>query len=147
MSRGVIVGVAFLVLALAGAQLIRPNFRNPNIRPELTIEARLGAASPAAGALERSCGDCHSYATEWPGYARFAPLSWLMASAVGRGRKAVNYSEWATYPPDRQRALLEQSCADVTARKMPPGVWTALKPKSRLSGSDAEAICAAAHQS
>ncbi|HEY6207763.1 MAG TPA: hypothetical protein VIW28_01775 [Gemmatimonadales bacterium] len=58
---------------------------------------------------------------------------------------AVNFSEWAAYPPEVQRNLLAESCADASTGKM-PGVYTRLQPETRLSARDIETICAASRQ-
>lgn len=68
-----------------------------------------------------------------------------MAYGVTEGRKAVNFSEWAAYPPEVQRTLLSASCQDVSDGKM-PGPYTLLHPETRLSAQDIETICAAARQ-
>ena len=133
-----------LVLVLAAAQLIQPKRTNPATDPGRTIQARLGAGSPVVAILGRACGDCHSNATTWPGYARVAPLSWIMAAAVTEGRAALNFSDWGAYSPERQRQLLAQSCRDARSGKMPGDAWTTLHPEARLSVRDIETICAAA---
>jgi len=84
-----------------------------------------------------------SNATVWPGYAQVAPLSWLMAYAVTKGRTAVNFSEWAAYSAEQQRLFLSVSCDDATSGKM-PGAYTFFKPDTRLSAQDIQTICAAA---
>ena len=66
-----------------------------------------------------------------------------MSYGVTKGRQAVNFSEWAGYPPDVRRTLLAASCQDVSAGKM-PGLYTLLRPETRLSAQDVETICAAA---
>ena len=68
-----------------------------------------------------------------------------MAYGVTTGRKAVNFSEWTSYPPQLQRALLSASCQDASAGKM-PGPYTLLHPEMRLSTHDIETICAAAQK-
>ena len=68
-----------------------------------------------------------------------------MAYGVTEGRKAVNFSEWAAYPPEQQRMLLVVSCQDASNGKM-PGPYTLLHPETRLSTQDVETICAAARQ-
>ncbi len=68
-----------------------------------------------------------------------------MASGVAEGRKAVNFSEWASYPPDVQRMLLSVSCQDATSGRM-PGPYTFVRPETKLSPQDIETICAAARQ-
>jgi hypothetical protein len=131
------------VVVFAAAQLVRPDRANPATDDSRTIQAHIGAASGLIPVLDRACRDCHSNATVWPWYTRIAPLSWLMASAVSEGRKAVNFSEWAAYSSDQQRLLLTMSCDDARSGKM-PGVYARLQPETRLSTRDVETICTAA---
>lgn len=132
-----------LVVALLAAQLLRPDRANPPIDASRTIGA--GTTSGLVAVLDRSCRDCHSNRTVWPWYTQVAPVSWLMAYAVTKGRKTINFSEWGGYSPEQQRALLALSCADVTNGKM-PGAYTLLHPETRLSTQDVETICAAARK-
>jgi Haem-binding domain len=132
-------------VVFAAAQLVRPGRANPPIDVSRTIQAHAGTASGLVAVLDRGCRDCHSNGTVWPWYTQVAPVSWLMAYGVREGRKAVNFSEWAAYPADRQRQLLVASCQDVSQGKM-PGPYTLLRPETRLSAQDVETICAAAHQ-
>jgi hypothetical protein len=64
---------------------------------------------------------------------------------VTSGRRAVNFSEWTAYSPEKQRMLLAASCDDATSGKM-PGIYTLLRSETRLSAQDVETICAAARQ-
>jgi hypothetical protein len=105
----------------------------------------VGTTSELVAVLDRSCRDCHSNATVWPWYTQIAPASWLMAYGVREGRTAVNFSEWAAYPPEAQRTLLAASCQDASDGKM-PGPYTLLHPETRLSPQDIETICTAARQ-
>jgi hypothetical protein len=133
------------VVVFAAAQLVRPDRANPPTDVSRTIQAHPGTGSGLVAVLDRACRDCHTNGTVWPSYTQVAPLSWLMAYAVRKGRQAVNFSEWAAYPPERQRTLLAESCQDVTAGKM-PGAYTLLHPATRLSAQDVETICTAARQ-
>jgi len=142
MGRRLIKVAGGLALVLAVAQLVRPDRTNPPLDPSQTIQAYSGAASGLAPVLDRACGDCHSNATVWPGYARVAPLSWLFAYGVAEGRKAVNFSEWGAYSPVQRQALLGASCRDAVDGKM-PGVYTLVRPDTKLSPTDIETICAA----
>ena len=134
-------GAVVLIVALAAAQFVRPQRANPPIDPSHAVQAHV--SSELGGVLDRSCGDCHSNRTVWHSFTQVAPLSWLYAYAVAKGRKAVNFSEWSAYPPERQRELLKASCRDVTAGKM-PGLWANVHPEARLSPRDVEILCAAA---
>jgi len=133
--------IVFIVV-FAAAQFVRPERTNPPIDPSRTIQAHVENAELSA-VLDRSCGDCHSNATEWRWYSKVAPLSWVMARAVTDGREVVNFSEWGSYPRSVQETLLDASCASATAGKM-PGPYTWFRPEAALSPKDIEVICAAA---
>lgn len=144
MSRRLKQVAVVVVVVFAVAQLIRPSRANPPIDPSRTLASHLGTGGTGVvSVLDRSCGDCHSNATTWPGYTQVAPLSWLMAYTVTEGRKQVNFSEWASYSPDNQRDLLAASCKAASNGKMSGGAWTTLHPEARLSSHDVETICAA----
>jgi hypothetical protein len=145
MSRRLKQAAIVLVVFFAAAQLVRPERANPATDATRTIQAQLGTTSELAAVLDRSCRDCHSNNTVWPWYTQIAPLSWLMARGVAEGRRAVNFSEWASYPPDVQRTLLSVSCQDATSGKM-PGPYTLVRPETKLSPQDIETICAAVHR-
>jgi Haem-binding domain len=133
------------VVVFATAQLVRPERANPATDAARTIQAHAGTTGELAAVLDRSCRDCHSNNTVWPWYTQIAPASWLMAYGVREGRKAVNFSEWAAYPPEAQRTLLSVSCQDATSGKM-PGPYTLVRPDTKLSPQDIETICTAARQ-
>jgi len=145
MSKLLKQAAVIFIVVLAAAQLVRPDRANPPTDASRAIQAEAGAANGLVAVLDRACRDCHSNGTVWPWYTQIAPASWLMASGVAEGRRAVNFSEWASYKPDVQRTLLSASCQDVSTGKM-PGAWTLLHPETRLSAEDVETICAAARK-
>ena len=144
MSRRLGQAAIVFILVFAAAQLVRPERANPATDVSRTIQAH-AASGRLAAVLDRACGDCHSNATVWPWYSRIAPVSWLMAYGVKKGRSAVNFSEWGAYPPEQRRILLALSCQDASEGKM-PGPYTLLRPETKLSAEDVETICAAARQ-
>jgi hypothetical protein len=145
MRRRVKQVAAALVIVVAAAQFVRPDRTNPPTDVDRTLRAHAGTGSKLAAVLDRSCRDCHSNDTVWPWITQIAPLSWVMARGVAEGRQAVNFSEWATYPPDVQRMLLSASCDDATSGTM-PGLYTLVRPETTLSAVDVETICTAARQ-
>jgi len=134
--------VVGLAAASAAAQLVQPPRTNPPTDPTHTIRSQIGSASALADVFDRSCADCHSNATEWRWYARVAPLSWVMASAVSKGREAVNFSEWAAYSLAKRRELLALSCHDARAGTMPVRAYLTFRRDAQLSAQDVETICA-----
>src|SRR5262249_41357394 len=124
---------------------VRPERANPATDVSRTIQAHVGTTSGLVAVLDRACSDCHSNATVWPWYTQIAPVSWLMAYGVKKGRSAVNFSEWAQYQPEQQRVLLIESCQDASQGRM-PGPYALLHPEMRLLPQDIETICAASRQ-
>jgi hypothetical protein len=135
-----------LVVLIALAQLVRPLDAKPSTDQSRTIQAHLQQGSVVGAVLDRSCGNCHTNASEWPWYARIAPVSWAIAKGVREGREAVNFSEWSGYSPEQRRDLLTASCKAASNGKMPDRLYTTLRPEARLSTGDIEAICAASRQ-
>lgn len=145
-GKMIVVVIVGLAVFFAVAQLIRPERTNPKTDPARTIQAQAGASGPLIAVLDRSCGDCHSNATDWSRYTTVAPFSWVVSYAVNTGRKTLNFSEWGAYTAAQQHALLNASCNSVTQGKMPGGIYTRLRPESRLSSEDIGVICAAARE-
>jgi hypothetical protein len=145
MSKRVKHAAVVFVIVLAAAQLVRPERANPPTVAGRAIGAQAGAASGLAAVLERACRDCHSNETVWPGYARIAPVSWLMAYNVRKGRSAVNFSDWAAYTPEERGILLALPCQDASEGRMPEP-YTLIRPETRLSVQDIETICTAARR-
>lgn len=139
---GLAVVVVFVVV-LAAAQLVRPERTNPKIDFARTFQAQNSASSGLVAVVDRSCGDCHSNATVWERYTNIAPLSWVITRGVTEGRKALNFSEWAGYAPEKQQELITASCRDASNGTMPMSVYLMIRPEARLSAQDVETICAA----
>jgi hypothetical protein len=70
----------------------------------------------------------------------------LKQAVVLEGRNAVNFSEWAAYPPGVQLPLLVESCHDATQGKMPGRPWTLLHPETQFSAHDIDTLCDAARR-
>jgi hypothetical protein len=140
--RIAVIVVVAIVVVFAAAQLVRPERTNPVSDASHSIEAKAPPALTAV--LGRACNDCHSNQTVWARYTNVAPMSWLIVSGVTQGRRAVNFSEWTTYPPEQQHALLVAACADTQSGKMPGTPYLMLRPEAKLSARDVETICAAA---
>ena len=134
----VVLAVIGLLLAI---QLFRPSRTNPTIDSTQEIAAVLKVNPGVQAILNRSCQDCHSNRTVWPGYSEVAPISWLVADDVNSGRRHMNFSEWGTYPSYKQQDLLNEMCKIVTQRDMPPFTYGLAHAPSRPSEAEREAIC------
>jgi mono/diheme cytochrome c family protein len=114
-----------LVLALIAIQFV-PYGRN-RVNPPIGAEPIWD--SPETRALaRRACFDCHSNETEWPAYARVAPVSWLVHHDVVEGRAVLNFSEW-----DRPQGEAGDIVEAVQEGSMPPLQYKPLHAGARLS--------------
>jgi hypothetical protein len=129
------------VLALVGAQLVRPDRTNPPEDPARTLEAALAPPPEVSAILARACADCHSSRTRWPWYTNVAPLSWWIADHIKDGRVEVSFSEWATYSPRKQAHKLEEMCEQVQQGGMPLGSYTLVHRDAKLSPADVKLLC------
>ena len=122
-------GLAFCVAFIA-IQLAPVNRTNPPVQGDFRGSAEV------VSALRRACYDCHSNETVWPWYSRVAPLSWVIAYDVNKGRAALNFSTWNQFSPERQAEAMKESWEEVAKRKMPTWYYVALHPEARLSAND-----------
>jgi hypothetical protein len=138
--------VTSCVIAAASIQLMpAKRSANPLVNSADTIEASLNVPAPVEKLLTEACKDCHSLQTRWPLYARVAPVSWLLAHDVKRGREAFNLSQWATYAGSNRSVamgFLAAACADVQSHHMPPAAYKRMHPAARLQPGQIETLCA-----
>ena len=94
MKRRVKFAVLASLIGLASAQLIQPDMHNPPVNPARRLWN--GDVNPrVARIMRRACGNCHSYETQWPWYAKISPVSWFLARHVRDGRAKLNFDEWS----------------------------------------------------
>jgi heme-binding protein/cytochrome P460 len=122
------------LLALAGAQFVRPKLENP------PVTAEIAAPDAVKQVLRRACYDCHSNETRLPWFDQIAPASWLVARDVAEGRKRLNFSELGAQPAARQKAALFESVNHVALGAMPPRAYLALHPGARVDGTEVASL-------
>jgi hypothetical protein len=74
--------------------------------------------------LKSSCYDCHSNNTEYPWYNNIQPVAWWLNKHVQNGKKALNFSEFATYPIRRKYKKLDGMIKEVQSGDMPLSSYT-----------------------
>ncbi len=130
------------LLVFGAIQLVPVRRSNPPVEREPAWD------SPETRALAaQACFNCHSNETQWPWYARVAPVSWVILYDVTEGREKLNFSEWDKYvevidpgDPFPPKSLSERVAEQIRSGRMPPGIYLLMHPEARLSGSDKEAL-------
>ena len=124
-----VLGLSLLV-ALVAIQFLPVDTSNPPVIGDVPT-------SPAVKAvLRRACYDCHSNETEWPWYARVAPVSWLIARDVRKGRAELNFSTWNQYSTQQRVKKLKETWEQVAEGEMPPWFYLPAHREARLSAED-----------
>src|SRR6185503_16462432 len=110
---------------------------------------RLGTGDPepreVRWILRRACYDCHSTEVRWPIWAYVAPMSWQVVGDVDRARSVMNFSDWASYPPDQQTFFRTLISSATTTHRMPLWRYLTLHPDARLGRDDLAVLSAWSH--
>src|ERR1044072_6009077 len=128
-------GLAFVGIFVA-VQLLPLPPTSPPFDPATSLERSMPLPAPVKAILDRSCRDCHTNETRWPGYGYVAPASWLLARDVDEGRENLNFSEWGLLDTDSQRDSLIEICRKVTRGEMPLKTYTWIHRAARLAPDD-----------
>lgn len=124
--------VVALVVVFVGAQLVPYGRYHEN--PPVGMEPAWD--SPETRSLAKlACFDCHSNETQWPAYARVAPVSWLIHRDVDEGRAVLNFSEW-----QRPQEEAAEAAAEVREGEMPPAIYRLMHREARLSDAEVERL-------
>jgi hypothetical protein len=127
---------AAAILAAVAAQLVPVKRDNPPVTFEVDAPAEVKTI------LERSCFDCHSNRTRWPWYSRVAPVSWLVARDVHRGRKEMNFTEWPAFDFEEQEHLRGEIVKQVNRGKMPLPIYLVMHGEAILRADDRRRLLA-----
>lgn len=125
--RWVVLG---LVVAFVAIQFVPVDWSNP------PVSAEVPAPPEARALLRRACYDCHSHETVWPWYSKVAPVSWLIARDVRKGRDELNFSTWDRYTTKQQVKKLKESWEEVAEGEMPPWFYLPVHRDAALSVED-----------
>jgi hypothetical protein len=122
-------------LVWIGVQFVPTGISQTSTTPTRTHMSE--GITPQVGAiLDRSCQDCHSGNTRWPWYSRIAPVSWLVARDVRRGRSKLDFSDWAgRYHSHNERMEI---CDAVSNGSMPIRMYTLIHRDARLTPQEVD---------
>lgn len=135
MSRRRVLVVLFGLLVVVGVALVLVgNVASAHTNPPVTHTVQWN--DPATEQIaRRACFDCHSNETRWPWYSYVAPMSFLVARDVEKGRSEMNFSTGRELEGDEMAEQIERG-------KMPPGIYLPLHPEANLSETEKQQLIA-----
>ena len=134
---------AVLLAGFGVIQFYQPDKSNPRLNPAAKFEAVAHPATEVISVIDRACRDCHSNSTVWPWYSRVAPVSWLIADDVRKGRAHLNFSEWDRLSPEAAKTRLNKACEELKDGGMPLWQYRLIHSEARLSEQEIDNFCKA----
>jgi hypothetical protein len=137
--------LAAFAIVFTGVQFTGPERpTNEKLQPENAMTAFVNVPPHMEALLRKGCVNCHTNQTEWPWYARFAPLSWLVNEDVRKARAVFNMSEWGERygkKPAIGATMLVSGCASMKSGRMPMPQYRLMHPDAKLSPAEVDQYC------
>ena len=141
MKKALMIVVVVFALVFLVLQFFRIDKTNPPIVQAETLEAAVAVPADVSQILGRACNDCHTNTTIYPWYSNIRPSGWCLKSHIDDGRRHLNFSVFNTYAPTKKTKKLEEICEQVESKEMPLPSYLWIHSESKLSESDAKALC------
>ena len=116
--------VGAIIFALIIIQFIPQQKNNTPYEPKFDFIALEQPPISVQLTLQNSCYDCHSNKTDYPWYAKVAPVSWWINHHIEEGKEHLNFSEWGNYEVKRANHKLEETFEEVEEGEMPLNSYT-----------------------
>lgn len=123
-----ILAVIFVVI-----QFIRPVRNIAGVNPANEVTAAITVPNDVQEILRTSCYDCHSNNTRYPWYVNIQPIGWFLDSHIKEGKRKMNFSEFGTYPLNRQYNKLDDIIENVSDGEMPLPSYLLIRTDAKLS--------------
>ena len=90
--------------------------------------------------LKNACYNCHSNNTEYPWYATFEPVGWMLARHIKNGKAELNFNGFGSYSKRRQKSKLKAIADQVRDDAMPLSSYRLMHKEARLTKEEKEVI-------
>ena len=124
--------LAVIVVVLIGIQFIPVDRTVPEYASSDLLVLG-GADKSMTNMIKDACYDCHSYESEYPGYANVAPLSMWIQGHIDHGREELNFSTWGSMSKKDQHHLLKEAAEKVEKKEMPLTPFLITHAEARIS--------------
>ncbi len=128
--------ILIIILIIAGiSQAFRPEkLTNTPMSPLKNVPEDVAAI------LQNSCYDCHSSQTNLHWYDQLTPANFFVSDHIQTGRKALNFSSWATLSPTQQRTILYYGLNKIIKQGMPLSSYTMIHSGAKISNAQLEIL-------
>lgn len=134
----IILSLAFLVIVL---QFFQPGKNQGVLENQADLFQNAEYSDSLKTILLTSCYDCHSNYTHYPWYGRISPVSFFLDNHIARGKKKLNFSNWAGYSKNKQISLLTKICDEVSEGSMPLKSYLVIHKNALIEETQKIIIC------
>lgn len=141
MKKIIKIVLVILIIGFVVIQFFRPERTSSEVYGENHITKMMNVPDDVQKILKRSCFDCHSEHTLWPWYSNIAPMSWLVAQDVRRGRAKMNFSQWGKISQSKRDERLQSICDEIKEDEMPLPNYLLIHRDAVLSQQEKDILC------
>ena len=142
MKRTLKIALIVIIVIAAAIQLIRPERFSTEMITPTDISRSVDIPAEVKTLLDGACNDCHSDNTVWPWYSNVAPVSWLIAFDVRKGKERLNFSEWDSYSDMQKMSKFVMIDDLVGSGAMPLMPYKIMHKEARLTEEQRNTITA-----
>jgi hypothetical protein len=117
-----------LLVGFIGLQFYRPeNLSNQPTKDLTNIPKEVNVI------LRNSCFDCHSSETNLRWYDKITPANFMVNSHIREGRKALDFSQWESWPKPQQNSTIFYAINKVLSGEMPIPSYAMVHSSTKLN--------------
>lgn len=131
-----------LILAVVLIQFVPVERSNPVFDRSKDFITVLKPTAEVATLVRNACYDCHSYESNYPWYAKVAPVSWLIVNHIAEGREHVNFSVWGILDDNKKMKIMEECPEEISAGSMPLKGYSMMHPRAKMTGQERNMLSA-----
>ncbi|GAC1313673.1 MAG: heme-binding domain-containing protein [Mucilaginibacter sp.] len=128
---GIVLAILFIVI-----QFIPRDLNDGVAKPVIGITKVYPVPENISAILKRSCYDCHSNHTNYPWYASVQPIRFILDGHIRAGKADLNFDEFGSYTPRKQRSRLRAIGESLDEGSMPLSSYTIIHRDAILSKED-----------
>ncbi len=137
MIKKVLLSVVAVLIAI---QFIHPKKNESTGLSENDISKLYAVPESVQTILAKACYDCHSNNTVYPWYNSIQPIAWMLNNHIKKGKRYLNFSEFASYKISSQYKKLEQCKEQLKENEMPLASYTWIHRNAILTVEEKAAI-------
>lgn len=129
------------ILLIIQLPLFTPAKNSTEANPVNDIAKKYDVPMDTYMLIYKSCYDCHSnYTQNYPWYYHIQPISWWMARHIHNAKKELNFSEFATYSPEKAAKKFDEIREQMAEKKMPIKSYLLMHDEVKLNDEEYKEI-------